>query len=344
MFRTSDKSFFLKIVIISIFAIIFLVNSFFISKPTFALTVTPRLEIDSDPGRVVNTSLKIINEERQTKTFYLRTQNFSSQDETGNPSFSTRQEDLASWITTPLSITMGPGETINFPIEINIPYNAEPGGHYAAIFFYTEPPAGSDDGKVSLSAKLGTLFLLRVSGDFVQNASILEFGTLNKQKFFSQIPIQFNYRFQNAGDDHQKPLGDILIKNIYGGTTKILNANPQEGSVLPKSIRKFFSSWTETSGSKKQSPVIDLPKSEPLKYWDAVIYQSRHFAMGRYSANLKLVFGSKELQSDHAEFVFYVIPWQLLSIVIPALIIILWILRAIIRRYNRYIIRKAQQK
>ena len=90
-----------------------------------ALTVNPRLEIDSDPGKVVSTSLKIINEERVTRTFYIRSENFNSQDETGNPSFTSRKEGLATWIKAPLSVTLGPSETINLPIEIAIPIKFE---------------------------------------------------------------------------------------------------------------------------------------------------------------------------------------------------------------------------
>lgn len=318
---------------------------FLIAPKSQALTVAPRLELEADPGRSVGAVLKVINEERQTKTFYLRSQNFDSQDETGNPSFTTRQEDLAIWIKSPLSITLGPGETINMPIQIDVPYNAEPGGHYAAIFYLTEaPPVTDDASKVALNTKLGTLILLRVHGNFVQNANILEFGTVNKRRFYTQLPVQFFYRFQNIGDDHQKPIGDIQIKNLFGWVSKILIANPTEGSVLPKSVRKFFSSWTEYGGNEKQAAVIDPPKEDKLAYWDAVNFQARHFLMGRYTANLKVAYGSKELKSDHAEFVFYIIPWQFLSIAIPLLIIVLWILRRLIKRYNRYIIRKAQQK
>jgi hypothetical protein len=325
-----------------VFAIIFICLWINLVHTAQALTVTPRLELTGDPGARLTTELKITNEERQSRTFFLRTENFNAQDETGNPSFNLRREGLSTWIKAPLSITLGPGESINLPVEVNIPSAAEPGGHYAAIFFLTDPPNPDNSGTVAISAKLGTLILLRVNGDFVQDANILEFGTTDKQKFFTHLPIQFYYRFQNTGEDHLKPVGDIQIENVIGQTTIILVANSIDGSVLPKSVRKFFSVWSQARGPVKQEPVVDLPKADKLAYWDAVNYQARNFKMGRYTATLELAFGTKELKSDRAEFTFYVVPWQLLSVVIPALLIALLILKRIIKRYNRYIIKKAQ--
>lgn len=321
-------------------AVIFL--SLFCALEAKALTTNPRIEISGDPGARATTTIKVTNEVRESRTYYLRAENFNSQDETGVPSFNLRREGLSTWIDVPSTITLGPGETIELPIGINIPANAEPGGHYAAVFFLTDPPAADSAGVVALSSKLGTLILLRVNGEFVQDADILEFGTLNYQKFYSQLPVQFQYRFQSTGDDHVKPVGDITISNIFGQTAKILVANTVEGSVLPKSVRKFYSVWLHKSGDLRQEPIVDLPKSEPMGYWDSVRYQFKNFAMGSYTANLELAFGTKELKSDRAEFTFYIIPWQLLSVVVPGLIILLVVLRWAVKRYNKYIIAKAQ--
>lgn len=342
MFYGQKLQFFLIRFIFAVF--IFSIFLPITSKEALALTVAPRLELSADPGTVVQSVIKVFNEDKESKTFYLRAENFNAKDETGNPSFNFRKEGLSTWINTPLSITLGPGESLNFPVEINIPSDAEPGGHFAAIFFLTEPPDLSlDPSAFGVSAKLGTLILLRVNGDFVSDANILEFATVDKQKFYTQLPVQFYYRFQNTGADHLKPTGEILISNIFGQTTKIVPANTVDGSVLPKSVRKFFTTWTERTG-KNQSPVVDPPKLEPLPYWDAVNYQARNFIMGRYKAELGLAFGSEGLKSDQAEFVFYIIPWQLLTVVIPSIILLLIIFRILLKRYNRYIIRRAQRQ
>lgn len=309
-------------------------------KSVHAVTVTPRLELNGDPGQSLRETFKVTNEQRQSQTFYLSFANFRSVDESGTPVFSDRAEDLATWIEAPSQVTIGPLDSVEVPVTVRIPSDAEPGGHFAAIFLQTSPPAPDQPGQIGISGKLGTLILLRVGGDFVQGATILEFGTKNKSYFFISLPITFYYRFQNIGDDHTKPLGDVIITNMVGQTSKILPANPVDGSVLPKSVRRFETTWSDSGKPLKQEIVAKI-QEPPRGFWPMVKYEWQNFAFGKYQAKLKLAFGTKELQSANASFTFYVIPWQLLSIVIPALIITLILIRWFVRRYNRYIIGRA---
>jgi hypothetical protein len=307
-----------------------------------AVTITPRIEINSDPGKTVVENVKISNEERQSRTYYLSIQNFESQDESGNPRFSNRREDLATWVELPETFTVGPGETKELELTIRIPSEVEPGGHFAAIFFTTSPPSESDSGLVGVSSKLGSLILLRVSGDFVQDASLLEFATKNKQRFFTALPVHFYYRFQNIGEDHVRPVGDVIITNSLGRTAKILPANPVDGSVLPKSIRRFETVWATSFGPLEQGPSPELPKPSGSGFWDNVTYEWQNFAFGKYTAKASIVFGTKELKSARDSFSFYVLPWHLLLVVLISLTILFIISRFSIKRYNRYIIAKAQ--
>src|SRR3989338_1022366 len=140
--------------------------AFFVSTSfSQAATVTPRLELNGDPGQTLRGAFKIHNEERQSKTFYVSFENFQSVDETGNPTFSGGKEDLATWITAPESVTVGPLDFKEVPMAVQIPLNAEPGGHFAAIFLTTEPPSAKEQGEIALSSKLGTLILLPVNGE-----------------------------------------------------------------------------------------------------------------------------------------------------------------------------------
>lgn len=306
-----------------------------------AATVTPRVELSGNAGQTVRDVLKVTNEERQSRTFYTDIQNFESQDESGAPRFSQRREDLATWISVPASITVGPGQTAELPLVVTIPYSAEPGGHFAAVFLQTSPPENSG-GEVSLSAKLGTLVLLRVNGEFVQDATVLEFAAKDKRSIFTALPIYFYYRFQNVGDDHLKPVGDVLITNMFGRLTKVLPANPVDGTVLPKSVRRFETVWASSFGKLEQGANPEIPKPAGPGFWNAVKYQWHNFALGKYTATLKVVYGTKELKSEKVKYTFWVIPWQLLMVVIGGVLVLGIVGRFGVRRYNRYIIRQAR--
>ena len=142
-----------------------------------ALTITPRLELNADPGSVIQAIVKVSNEQRESKTVYLKFANFNSEDESGTPSFSERQEDLAIWMEAAASVTVGPGETKQVPVRISIPKDATPGGHFAAIFFLSNPPTATSN-EVAISSELGSLVLLRVNGDFQQDAFVVGSGAV----------------------------------------------------------------------------------------------------------------------------------------------------------------------
>lgn len=90
---------------------------------SYALTLSPpRLEVEGEPGQVLQGELELYNEQDTEATFYLSYQNFEARGETGSPYFlPNTDEGLASWIKTGNSIVIGPRERIKFPFEIHIP-------------------------------------------------------------------------------------------------------------------------------------------------------------------------------------------------------------------------------
>jgi hypothetical protein len=317
-------------------------NLGWLAAPAHAATVTPRIELTGDPGQTVSGSMKLLNEEKQSKTYFITFENFESQDETGSPHFTPRREDLAAWLEAPETVTVGPSGFADVPFKVRIPAEAEAGGHFAAIFFQTEPPNKDRPGSIAISSKLGSLILLTVSGEFQQGATILEFRTKNKQRLFTSLPVSFYYRFQNVGGDHLKPVGDVLISNSLGRLTKILPANPVDGSVLPKSIRRFETIWAFGGKPLEQDPATE-PPAAPKGFWNNVQYQWHNFALGKYRATLKVVYG-QPLQSANAKYTFFVLPWQLLLTVLIAVLLFLIIARFSLRRYKSYIIAQARRR
>ncbi len=302
------------------------------------MTVSPvRVELSGDPGTTVGSSFKVTNEEKEIKTLYTAFENFEALGESGSPSFKVGNEGLASWLNAPKSIEVQPGETKTIDYSVTIPAGTEPGGYFAAIFLGTQPPA-SNPTEVSIGSRIGTLLLFRVNGNIAENGNLLEFSTKNKQVWFNALPINFFYRFQNSGNDRILPKGSITVKNMIGRSTRVLDANPGEGNILPKSIRRFEVWWP----LKNSTDIIPKPQPENQRFFEAVSYQWHNFAFGRYKAVLSLNYGSKD-ETVASHFVIYIFPWQLLLIELLVIIIGFFLLRFILKRYNSWVIQRARR-
>jgi hypothetical protein len=107
------------------------------------------------------------------------------------------------------NISVQPGAEVTFPFTVTVPTEAEPGGHYASILFQLggQPEAGV----TSVQHRIGSLILLRVSGDVVEEGVIESFS------------------------------GTIIVTNIFG---KKVDEIPLSGSnVFPGSIRRMATTW-----------------------------------------------------------------------------------------------------
>lgn len=323
------------------------------ANQALALTVSPvRAEFAGDPGQTLAGEIILFNEQREikeSKTFYSSFVNFEAQGESGTPFFTTSAADLATWIKAPRQAILKPGETKTIPYTIEIPKNAEPGGHFAAIFWSTTPPEeAGGGGQVTVGGRLGVLVLLTVNGGQVKGGGgILEFTTKDKQGFFASLPIDFTYRFQNTSGNRIQPEGEIKIKNTFGLTSAVLPANKGHGGVLPAGIRKFEVNWTGEENNEETQVAIAKPQmpseiGEKLGFFGMAKKEWGNFAFGRYSAELNLKYGQDNKEAD-ASYSFFVIPWQLFSIIIVILGILGFLGMIGLKRYNRWIIAKASQ-
>lgn len=301
-----------------------------------AMTVSPvRIELSGNPGTSVSGVVKVINDEKEAKTLYTSVENFEALGETGTPNFRPGGDGLASWIKTEKEVSVDPGQTKTINFTVQIPSAAEPGGYFAAIFLGTNPPATNNESQLTIGSRIGSLLLFRVNGNIKENGALLEFGTKNKKTFFNALPVNFYYRFQNSGADRVLPKGTLTIKNIFG-SQKVLDPNPTQGNVLPKSIRRFELWW-----QKNDSSLLASPQPENQGFIEAAKYQWHNFAFGPYTAELNLQYGSKN-ETATSSFKLFVFPWQLLFIEFIGLLLTIFILRFIVKKYNRWVIKKAR--
>jgi hypothetical protein len=320
----------LRILIVSFFAVLTSVGT------ASALTVSPaKVEITGDPGTTIFGEIDLYNEQAEAKIFFSSFENFEPAGDSGAPRFIGANDGLATWLSIIDQVALDRAQRVKVPFSITIPAGTEPGGYFAAIFWGSSPPGTGASGEVSIGGKIGILVLLRVSGEVEESGGILDFGA--NKKLFSSVPIAFSYRINNTGGDRIVPLGDIAIKNTFRLTSIKLPANQKEGSVLPSSARKFDVVWDEKLDVK--NPVAE--KDQSTSFFAMASKQWREFHFGWYTANLDLVWGTTN-QTANASYHFFIFPWQLLTIISLVVVIIFFVLRLGLKKYNRFIIAQAQ--
>jgi hypothetical protein len=304
-----------------------------------ALTVSPPLVDESmDPGQSRQGRIMLINDTNDEQTYYTSIQKFMAKGEEGQQEYLDEKDaaGLPKWLTLDQDkVTLKPGESKEFGWLIRLPQNAEPGGHYASVFFSTQP---STDGQttVGVGGKLGVLFLVNVSGNIKEDASVESFALVSREQDPAQakpisslnhLPALFELRVKNTGSVHIEPQGELEIRNLFGGKVAAVPANPQRSRVLPDSIRRIRTIW----GDKEIVPAKG--------FWDGLKNEWKGFAVGRYTAELKATYG-KQQQPLAASVSFWVLPWRLCLVGLLILVLLL----LFIKGYNKMVIKSAMSK
>lgn len=288
------------------------------AQESLTLSVTPTLfQIAVEPGEVWKSSVKVVNSNPYDLTVYAEPVNFEAEGEAGHGRFmpliheEEKESTLAGWIditSDPIVIPQEQSKEVEF--TVTVPDNASPGGHFASIMVGTRPPEDSDSRlAVSTSQIISALFFMRVSGDVEEKGSIREFSTA--RTFYEKPEANFSLRFENSGNVHLQPQGDIAIFNMWGKERGFIPINQKShfGNVLPNSIRKFDFSW-----SGEQS-ITDI---------------------GRYKAEVTLAYGDDNRAFANATAYFWVVPVRatIVTLLILSLFIffVVWAVKRYVRR------------
>lgn len=306
-----------------------------------ALTISPPLrEFTADPGTEFSDVIKLINEDEIERTFYATIEGFRARGERGEPEFFQTGEEtqLATWITLEeTTVTLKPREKREIKYTISVPEKASAGGHYAAIFWSSTPPQIEGKVGVGVVTKVGSLLLVRVSGEIKEEMRLIDFST--SKKFYNRLPVQFLAAFENTGNVHLKPMGEIEIKPKFFGVGKgKVSVNEVGGNVLPKSIRRFEASWQKTASPPSRAT------NAVSKFFEELKNEWKNFALGSFNASLFVLFGTTPPQTVERTLTFYVFPWRVILVGLIVGIISILILARLIRAYNKWIIERAKLK
>lgn len=272
----------------------------FVCSISFAhanLSISPlKHELTIEAGKEKSEIIKVTNNSDTPITLYTSKEDFIAGDDTGTPTFVKPQNQtsdvysLSNWISIEnANITLAKGETREVRFSVKVPEKWEPGGHYGAIFFSPGAPSGA---QVAVVQRLGVLILINVPGN-IQIAGSMESFQIGKKlenKFasataFNAFPIIFETKFKNDGNTHLKPTWRIELINENGDTLKnvgkeaitspagafigekmvdYIPVNDGLGNVLPKSERRFESTWEGFGYQELQADGTKMVKFKDL--------------------------------------------------------------------------------
>jgi len=300
----------------------------FASAPVYAgsgkgMEISP-LIVDQvrSPGDTFSSEITLRNLTDTAVVASAAIHNFTSEDDTGTPKIDVKDEQadssfsMRSWVSAIPDVHMKKGEAVKIPVTFTIPANAEAGGHYGAILFTlaAETDTNGQTSQVALGASIGTLYLIRVTGSVVEKMTLDGFYTLNpkgdRSPMLDSGPISFVVRLKNDGTVHEKPEGNIAVTDMFGRKVGTVVVNDKGGSILPKSTRRY----------NQQLATKNL--------------------FGYYHAKLTLVYADGQKIQNNISF--FVIPWQLIILVVLGLLIVLFLLRGWLRSYRASIIKQVR--
>lgn len=144
---------------------------------------------------------------------------------------------LASWMKyEEKQISLKPEERRDFSFSINVPQNAQPGGHYAAILFRGLNEGQNQGSGVGISGRVGSVVLVEVSGNIVKKGKI---ENIIAPKFIGHGPLEIGFKIKNTGNTHFNPEGKIIVSGLF--QKKELNWDSR--IVFPGYDRTFKASW-----------------------------------------------------------------------------------------------------
>lgn len=312
--------------------LIFLLSSFLIAdfslaknNDGLALSITPPLiKNNVNPGQVWKSSIKLINNNAYDIKVFVQVADFEGGAEEGTVKFIYPDPEsknsnylMSRWmVIDPGPITVSAFSTKEISYIVDVPEDATPGGHYAAILAGTKPGNSEGDGaKIGISTMLSSLILLNVNGDVDERGRIREFS-IDKQ-VVQDANVDFTVRFENIGNVHIQPQGEIKVYDFWDQEKgKILINHAQEtGNVLPGGIRKWSFNWTGERGL---------------------------FQMGRYKAVLVLSYGQKGRETVDRTLYFWVLNYKVLGYVFGSIFFLVLFVTLMVKRSIKKAILRSQ--
>lgn len=316
------------------------------------LTVSPTvIELSDVPGTTMQSHFRIRNNLDTPVNLQLSISKLTANGDYENlkPADVQRGDESLQWLSfDTASISARPKEWSEVKLTLAIPKTAA-FGYYYAIHIKQIPPKNAP---LNTAAKLIGEVIIPVLLEVQSNGTVAEAQIVDFKpaSFINEyLPVDFITKVKNTGNIHLKPRGNIFISLGGEKDSGVLNVNELAGSILPTTTRTFHTNWND--GFLVMEPVVldgnqkrdnrGQPVTQLTAYWDKI----SHFRIGKYSANVLLVYdnGKRDIALE-AKTTFWVFPYRIIGGTILGIIILIFGIRFLLQLYIKKQINKYQRK
>jgi hypothetical protein len=273
-----------------------------------SVTITPpTLSFSVKPGDKSEGTLGVINDSNEDILFSVTAYDMIVEDDHGTPeilppgTINKNKYSASSWIGVDAPQILVKAHTRgDIGYFMQVPADAGPGGHYAAILYRPARIETANGSGAAINTQLATLVYFDVAGPIKESATVKSFTAPG---FSEYGPVKLGANITNNGDTHIRPIGKFTVKNMLGKV--IASKDIPEGNIFPGGISRLYE---QTVGKK--------------------------WMFGRYTATFMATYGRANNLPLMATVAFWVFPWKIAVLILVLLIAA--ILGVIYMRKNKH--------
>ena len=310
-----------------IFLGLFLVAKSFAQSPTqsnYDVTVSPVFfDLTANPGDSLSNKIRFRNNTTSPLPIKITVEKMTG-DVNGDLTLREDNSDTSlSWVKfSQQTFVANPLEWTDVPFAIDIPKDAAYGYYFAVSFTQdNNSPIKRTGATITGAAAVPILLDVKKAGAKINGRLI---SVTSDAGFYEYPPIKFSAIFENTGNVHIRPSGNVFIKDWLGRQVAVLDLNPNQAAVLPDVKKSFEATWDDgfiTVEPKMEAgqPKLDKngkPETSLNFHFDKIL----DLRIGRYTATALVVLSTAtkdipfEMQTS-----FWIFPWK---VVLGAMLII----------------------
>jgi hypothetical protein len=198
----------------------------------------------SESDTIKSFNLELTNHSATIQELDLTTRDFGSLNDTGGVLLKGSADDysqhygLTSWLTLEAdTVVLQPGEARTILVSVNNRQDLQPGGHYAAVVASVKSLDDQTGNHVVVNQQLLSLILVdKQGGDHYD----LKLKSVEQNGNWLHLPNDIKLQFQNPGNVHVVPRGQVLLKNPAGSVIAKGIINSETAFVLPATLRDLY--------------------------------------------------------------------------------------------------------